>query len=198
LINEKRWKTKYEKYGDGNYNNQNKKRETLMEKYGDEKYNNNKARKETLKKKYGDENFNNQKKKEETCLDKYGVRHSNQNSDVMVKIQKSAFKLKLHDGMNLYYRGTYEKHFLDFCVSNNIKIKDFYGELYYNHNEKIHRYYPDFYHEETNTIIEIKSKYTFECEYEINLLKEKCAKEKHNFLFIIDKDYIEFINYISS
>ena len=106
LIIEKRKKTKIEKYGDSNYNNQKKKKETLKEKYGDENYNNNIERKNTLKEKYGDENYNNQKKKEETCLIKYGVRHSNQNLEIMNKIQKSAFKLKLHKDMKLNYRGS--------------------------------------------------------------------------------------------
>ena len=197
LIIEKRKKTKIEKYGDSNYNNQKKKKETLKEKYGDENYNNNIERKNTLKEKYGDENYNNQKKKEETCLIKYGVRHSNQNLEIMNKIQKSAFKLKLHD-MKLNYRGSYEKDFLDFCFTNKIIVSEFKDELYYNYNDKNHRYYPDFYHEKTNTIIEIKSKYTFEFDLEINLLKEKCSIEKdYNFLFIIDKDYNKFINCIS-
>lgn len=199
LIIEKRKKTKFEKYGDYNFNNQSKKKDTLKKKYGDENFNNNIARKNTLKEKYGDENFNNQVKKEETCLNKYGVRHSNQNLEIMIKIQKSGFNLKFHENMNLNYRGSYEKDFLDYCFLNNIIVSEFKDELYYINNSKKHRYYPDFYHEKTNTIIEIKSKYTFECDYEINLLKEKCSIEKdYNFLFIIDKDYNKFINYISS
>jgi hypothetical protein len=197
IIIKKRKKTKLEKYGDENFNNQEKKKNSLKEKYGNENYNNTEARKGTLKEKYGDENFNNQEKKEETCLNRYGVRHTNQISDVMFKIQKSAFKLKFHEEMKLYYRGTYEKHFLDFCFLNNINITQFDSELYYKYNDDTHRYYPDFYHPESNIIIEIKSGYTFECDYEINMLKEKCAKEKSNFLFIIDKNYKEFINYIS-
>jgi hypothetical protein len=198
LIIEKRKKTKFEKYGDSNFNNQEKKKNTLIEKYGNENYNNNISRKNTLKEKYGDENFNNQKKKEETCLSKYGVRHSNQNLEIMNKIQKSGFNLKFHENMNLNYRGSYERDFLDFCFLNNIIVSEFKNELYYIHNNKKHRYYPDFYHEKTNTIIEIKSTYTFECDYEINMLKEKCSKEKYNFLFIIDKNYNEFVSYISS
>ena len=122
IIIKKRKKTKLEKYGDENFNNQEKKKNSLKEKYGSENYNNTKARKETLKEKYGNENFNNQEKKEETCLNKYGVRHTNQISDIMIKIQKSAFKLKFHEEMKLYYRGTYEKHFLDFCFLNNMTM----------------------------------------------------------------------------
>jgi hypothetical protein len=196
IIIKKRKKTKLEKYGDENFNNQKKKVNTLIKKYGDGNYNNTEARKKTLKEKYGDENFNNQEKKEITCLNKYGVRHTNQNLETMIKIQKNAFKLKYHENMNFYYRGSYEKDFLDFCFSKNINISLFDDELYYQYNEKTHRYYPDFYHKETNTIIEIKSEYTFQLDYEINLLKEKCSKEKYNFLFIIDKNYTQFINYI--
>lgn len=193
----KRKKTKLEKYGDPNFNNQQKKKDTLMERYGDPNYNNNTSRKETLKERYGDENYNNQEKKEKTCLDRYGVRHTNHVLETMIKIQKSAFKIKLHKNTNLYYRGSYERHFLDFCFSNNINISDFKGELYYNYDNETHRYYPDFYHKESNTIIEIKSRYTFNLDYEINLLKEKCARESYNFIFIIDKNYQDFINYIT-
>ena len=192
----KRKKTKLEKYGDENFNNQNKKKKTLKEKYGDENFNNTMVRKISLKEKYGDENFNNQHKKELTCISKYGVRHSNQDPDTMRKIQISSLKLKFHDKMKIHYRGSYEKHFLDFCFDNNIEVSNFEEKLFYEYLGKTHRYFPDFYHRESNTIIEIKSTFTFEKDYDINLLKEKCAKEKYNFLFIIDKNYSEFISYI--
>jgi hypothetical protein len=116
----------------------------------------------------------------------------------MFKIQKEAFKLKFHGEMKLYYRGSYEKHFLDYCFLNKISINSFDDQLYYTHNNRNHRYYPDFYHSKSNTIIEIKSRYTFDFGYEVNILKEKCAKEKYNFLFIIDKDYKEFNDIIST
>lgn len=193
---EKRKITKLSKYGDENYNNQELKKETLKEKYGYENYNNNLKRKETLKEKYGDENFNNQKKKERTCLNRYGVRHTNHIPIIMHKIQKSAMKIKYHNNTKLYYRGTYEKHFLDFCFDNNITIESFKGNITYWVENKEHKYYPDFFHVDTNTIIEIKSTYTFEKNYKINKLKEKYSKERYKFLFIIDKNYNDFLSFI--
>ena len=87
--------TRFEKYGDENYNNrsqisatkQRKKNEdpdyysqqvakgkqTKLEKYGDENYNNKEKRKKTSLECYGDENWNNREQATKTCLEKYGV-----------------------------------------------------------------------------------------------------------------------------
>lgn len=189
--------TKNIKYNDPNFNNQNKKRETLKEIYDDEHYNNTDKRKETQNEKYGNPNFNNQNKKEETCLLKYGVRHTNHVPEIMNKIQKSSKRLKHHNETNLSYRGTYEMDFLDFCYKNNIKVSK-PVKIEYILNNKKHIYFPDFYHMESNTIIEIKSNYTFKCNLKINLLKmEYTIKNGYNFLFIIDKNYDGFLNQIS-
>lgn len=186
--------TRLIRYGDENYNNQEKKRLTLLEKYGDENYNNTIKRKETLFEIYGDSCYNNQEKKEKTCLYKYGVRHTNQLDYVMDKIGKSAKKLKIHINTRLYYRGTYEKDFLDLCFNRGIDIDIFNGELYYYVNDVKHRYYPDFFHKKSNTIIEIKSTYIFNYNLAINELKKKCCIENgFNFLFIIDKKYDDFL-----
>ncbi len=114
----------------------------------------------------------------------------------MIKIQKSAFKLKYHEDCKLDYRGTYEKHFLDFCFDNKINIESFNGNITYCYENKIHKYYPDFFHRESNTIIEIKSTYTMNCDLEKNMLKEKYSKKNYNFLFIIDKNYEDFLSSI--
>jgi hypothetical protein len=188
-----RKQTRLKRYGNENYNNQEKKRNTLKDKYGDENYNNTGKRKETLELIYGDSNFNNQSKKEETCLSKYGVRHSNQLEDIMIKIQKSAMKLIYHEDMKLNYRGSYEKDFLDFCFINDIKVSTFDEKIFYKIKNKQHRYFPDFFHKETNTIIEIKSSYTMNLNLDVNILKkERSIESGYNFIFIIDKKYDEF------
>lgn len=56
----------------------------------------------------------------------------------------------------------------------------------------VKRYNPDFYLPLYNLVVEIKSKYTYEKELEKNLLKQEAIlKQNYNFLFIIDKNYIE-------
>lgn len=75
-IDKKRKNTKFEKYGDENYNNSKKQQKTMLEKYGGvgfsskqifEKY------KKTLENRYGDINYRNNEKHNKTCLEKYGV-----------------------------------------------------------------------------------------------------------------------------
>jgi len=133
-----------------------------------------------------------------TNIFKYGVDNPMQNSDFFEKQQKNCFLLKKHDKINLNYRGTYEKDFLDFCNDTNIKIQK--GKRFeYFIDDKKHYYFSDFYHEKFNLIIEIKSGWTYNNNLEINLIKEKAAiNNGYNYLFIIDKDYSEFMNIIKN
>lgn len=59
----------------------------------------------------------------------------------------------------IFYRSSYELRFMEYCYKNNIKFvsaenKDF--RLKYTMNEKNHWYYPDFYLEKYDVVIEIK------------------------------------------
>lgn len=91
----------------------------------------------------------------------------------------------------LYYRGTYELDFLNFCFKNNIIVEN--GKrIRYIIDNKTHFYFPDFLYR--NLIIEIKSKYTFYKNLEINLLKQKSSLDNgFDFIFVVDKDYNNFI-----
>lgn len=175
---------------------------TNVEKYNDKDYCNKEKIKKTNLKKYGCVNpFQNDKIKDKIKKDnlsKYGVENPMQISDFFEKQQKNCFLLKKHDKTDLNYRGTYEKDFLDFCFDNNIKIKK--GKRFeYVIDDKKHYYFSDFYHESTNFIIEIKSDWTYNNNLEINLIKEKATiNNGYNYLFIIDKDYSEFINIIKN
>ena len=58
-------------------------------------------------------------------------------------------------------------------------------------------YYPDYYLPEYNLIVEIKSDYTYKKELDKNICKRKsCVEQGYNFIFIINKNYDEFIQYI--
>lgn len=60
------------------------------------------------------------------------------------------------------------------------------GRIFYIQDNIKRSYYPDFYIESINTIIEVKSKYTFEKHLEKNLLKEQaCLDAGFNFKFVI-------------
>ena len=150
-----------------------------------------KVRKTNLER-HGDENYCNKEQIRKTIFEKYGVEHSMQNEKLFNKQQRNCFLSKKHDKTGLYYRGTYEKDFLDCCFNNNINIQK--GKrIKYILYDKEHYYFSDFYYEPLNLIIEIKSKYTYIKNLEINILKQKSTIENgYNYLFIIDKKYEEF------
>lgn len=128
--------------------------------------------------------------------DNFGVENSMQLTSVFDKSQKNGFKIKEYKGIK--YQGTYELDFLEFCDSNNIIEKvSKVDSIKYKYNDKIKYYHPDFFIEELNLIVEIKSDYYYYLYLEKNLCKEKyCIEQGYNFIFIINKDYSEFFNKI--
>jgi hypothetical protein len=155
---------------------------------------------ETCLKNYGVEypsqNRKIKEKQEQTCLKNYGVKYPSQNYKIHEKQQKSAHSLKYHSS-GLFYRGTYEKDFIDFCILNNIQIKNVKKGIKYIFKNKDKIYFPDFYYEPLNLIIEIKSSYTYECELENNIIKKEAVINNGlNFIFIINKNYEDFQQFI--
>lgn len=66
------------------------------------------------------------------------------------------------------------------------EINNHINKIEYKYKNKIRRYYPDFYIKSTNTIIEVKSPWTFKIHKERNLLKEPaCLDNNYNFKFLI-------------
>lgn len=156
-------------------------------------------RKETMIRKYGFEYTWQNKclkdKVDATVLERYGVKNVTQNIDIFIKQRKTARCIKRYKDTQLYYQGSYEFDFLEkylkkIEIINGPHIKYVYDNLY-------HTYFPDFYIPELNLIVEIKSSYTYKCELEINMLKQKISIEKgYNFIFIINKNYEKFEKYL--
>jgi len=218
-----------EKYDDENYRNIEKMRKTNLEKYGVsctihnkeinekiiksniEKYGcsiptQNDDVKEKLMvtniKKYGYRNplQNNDilQKSKHTMISRYGVEHSMQNLVSFNKQQLSGKLLKFHEDSKLYYRGTYEKDFLNFCINNNIMVENIRG-FEYNYYNKKKIYFPDFYLQKYNLVIEVKSDYYYEKYLEKNIKKQQCVLQSgFNFLFIINKNYTELLDFIKN
>ena len=178
----------------------NKIKETNLKKYGVEYSSQNKDNRSKYKitclKKYGVDNVSKsdeiKKLKQDTCLEKYGVNHTSQVPEFYISQQKSGYRLFFHDNTKLNYRGTYEKHFLDYCFDNNILIER--GKrIKYLFDNKEHYYFSDFYYESKNLIIEIKSDWTYNKYKIINDIKrESTEKLGYNYMFIFNKDYKEF------
>lgn len=179
-----------------NKNIKDKKKETCFKNWGVNcGLQNIEKSKTTLLEKYGFENVSQnediKKKKKETCFKNWGVENPSQSIELFEKSQKSGKKIKLHNDSELWYRGTYELDFLNFCYLNNIVVQKGFT-ISYIMNEKNKYYHSDFYLPKYNLICEIKSNYYYDKFLETNLLKEKYTKEKgYNFIFIINKKYDE-------
>jgi len=143
--------------------------------------------------KYGIDNVSKiqsiQEQKEKTLMSNYGVRNPSQSEFLFEKSQKSGKKIKFHENTNLYYRGTYELHFLDFCFQHNINVQKG-PSISFKYKEKNKVYHSDYLLPDFNLICEIKSNYYYDKYLELNLIKEKeTIKTGYNFIFIIDKNY---------
>lgn len=166
-------KTKKIKYNDKNYNNRKKYKETCLEIFGFEN---------------PMSNIDVQKKFKKSMLEKYGVEFGSQNEEVFQKMLKNGYKINKYK--DLYYQGEYELDFLNKYY--NIGIKRGKSIKYYFDN-KTHIYFPDFFYDKLNLIIEIKSTKWYEENLEKNIAKQRaCLDQGYNFIFIFDKNYTVF------
>jgi len=187
IVIEKSKKTCLEKYGEEDFRKSdliiNKKKVTNLKRYGSTSY-------------MGTDSFI--EKSKETNLKKYGVEYPMQVADFFEKQQRSG-KKTIQYNEKLYYNGSYEKHFLDHAndikILNNIE-RGMIIKYTFNKSKKI--YFPDFYINKYNLIVEIKSNYYYNKFLEKNISKmNKCIELGYNFLFIINKNYKAF-DYIIS
>lgn len=124
----------------------------------------------------------------DTLMKKYGVRYPAQSYEIHRK-QQSGYILKHHDN-GLYYRGSYELDFIEYCILNEIEIENFKGTIDYFFDGKNRKYFPDFFIKKLNMVIEIKSSYTYDCEKEQNeAKKEATINNGFDFKFLINKNY---------
>ncbi len=176
-------------------------KETNLELYGVENPQQNKDIKkkteDTNLEKYGVKNpFQSEIIKEkikETNLEKYGVEYLSKNKDIFYQRIKNGVKInKIND---LLYQGSYE---LDFILKykNILNIKNGLSIEYYFNNEK-RIYHSDFYLPDYNLIIEVKSTYWYNKNFELCNAKEEYSKKKYNYIMILDKNYIEFDEFIN-
>jgi hypothetical protein len=127
-----------------------------------------------------------------TNLERYGYEYVLQNPEMYEKMLSSGYIIKTHESTGLKYQGSYELDFLEWCVQNNVTVTkpapikyEFNGTRYY---------YPDFYHEPTNTIIEVKSTYTYNKQLEKNKAKEAATiNAGFNYVLVLDKDYSKIL-----
>lgn len=177
-------------------------RKTNLEKYGVDNVikvqeiqgKSKKSRSKTCMKEHGVDHYFKvpavQKKIRKTNIEKYGVANPLQNPIIFQKAQKSAKTLH-HYSKDLYYRGSFEKDFLDrfhnkFHIIQGLSFK-------YKINGKKRTYHSDFYIPNLDLIVEIKNSYLFEKYQESIKSKERSVRESgYDYITIIDKNYDEF------
>lgn len=179
-----------------------KSREAFLEKYGvdwltkSDEYK--KMVKDTNNKMYGvdwymsSDDF--KEKSKNTNIDRYGVEYTSQNMEILDKQIKSSYNL--NNLFDIKYQGSYELDFIKTCLELEVKIERG-PRIEYEYKNSKKYYFSDFIINDKKTIIEIKSSYTYKLHFDKNQAKKKaCIEQGYNFIFIIDKDYSEFIKMI--
>lgn len=134
-------------------------------------------------------------KQKQTCMSIYGVENPSQHPDVAEKQAKSSHKIKQYEfpcGTIIQVQG-YEPKLLDILVQQGYSANDIITKrnevpkiVYYDDDNKLHRYFCDAYIPKTNTIYEVKSDWTFIRDKYKNILKQKaCLEAGYNFEFYI-------------
>jgi hypothetical protein len=123
-------------------------------------------------------------KMKQTNLKKYGVENPQQNPLISEKTSKNAYKgynVELPSGNTLYLQG-YEIYCLEDLINEGYEEEDiitsrkYVPEIWYTYNSKKSRYYTDFYIPKDNLLIECKSTFTMERDFDKNLAKLEAVK----------------------
>ena len=146
-------------------------------------------------------------RREDTMFNIYGVKYWIQDSENLDKfIKKTTYKKYTLQDRDYYLQG-YEDCALfdillkryninDICIFNG-DIEKYTDKIYYEIENKKHKYYPDFYIISENKIYEVKSEYTYKSDIVINNLKrDACLNKGIDFEFIIlnKKEYNRWRN----
>ena len=122
-------------------------------------------------------------------MHRYGVTNIMYNKYYFKKSIKHKYKLKqyfLPSGKMIEIQG-YEPQVYDWLFKNNIKESDiihYPTSIKYTFEDKNKLYYPDI--QIGNNILEVKSDYTLQVNWDINLAKaEACQEQGFNFYFLV-------------
>lgn len=138
-------------------------------------------------------------KTKNTNIEKYGGTNPMHDPEIAERALINAYKMKdyiMPSGDIRKIQG-YENFALDILLetyNENEILTDTIDmpEIWYEHNDSEHRYYPDIFIPHENKIIEVKSQYTFDNMKEINLLKQQaCINADYNFEFWIMNDKVD-------
>jgi len=194
-VKEKMKETILQRYGVEHYSKtddwKEKIKNTLLERYGVEYYSQSEDWKEkTIKtnmQRYGVSNSNKTKETRDkikaTCLARYGVEHPHQCQEIMEKTQKNARKYKEYNMPS----GTIRKvqGYEPFALNELVKLyqeddiitdRKEIPRITYVINDKKRYYFPDIFIKSINTIIEVKSTWTYKSKVDNIHEKESATK----------------------
>jgi hypothetical protein len=125
-----------------------------------------------------------------------------ENSKKGFNSRETRFKKKKYLGTNLTYQSSYELDFLNFCKENNVLNRIENAYVFTSDNYPYNYYEPD-YCLDKKIIIEVKSWYIEnlqekKCPGILNLKKQLVESKGYQFLYIKDKKYKEFLEYINN
>lgn len=127
----------------------------------------------------------------QTNLEKFGVEYIMQVPEFIEKSVKNSFRYKTYtfpSGKKVLIQG-YENFALDKLLQSYQEEEIIVGvslvpKIFYQDNQKLHRYYPDIFIPKDNLIIEVKSTYTYQKDLRVNDLKRnKCLELGYRFEF---------------
>lgn len=162
--------------------------------------------KKTKFERHGNENFVNVKKMKETCLKNYGVDSFSKTDEFREIASKTAIKtnedskflpIEKYEDTDLYYQGSYEKKFLDYCRSKKVlnKLENSKTFKYLKEDRFAGiRHIPDFKFGD-DYIVEIKSTYIMNLQGGKKIIEaKKRAVESTGmkYLLIIDNNFRKF------
>jgi len=132
-----------------------------------------------------------------TCLERYGVEHPMQHPEVFERCHAALVasryrrkKFTFPSGRCVFVQG-YEPQVLnylllcDICETEIFTERDKIPVILYTFSDRVHAYYPDIFLPKLNTLIEVKSSYTWKSQAEQNLAKQAAAQEEGYRHFII-------------
>lgn len=136
-----------------------------------------------------------------TMLQRYGYAYVMQDESKrhQILLRQSSYKVCAFKGAILFLQG-YEDYVLRVILQARYVDEDLFagvnsirseiGDVWYSYNGTLHKYYPDFYIESENKVVEVKSAYTVSVNTEVNELKRlACIKAGLAFeLIVVDKD----------
>lgn len=135
-------------------------------------------------------------------MDRYGKEHFNQSDEAINNIKSLYHKKKfiLPSGIIVHKQG-YETNFLHYVFDNNLLQESditYYvkGIKYMAIDNKIRYYFPDFYIERLNLIIECKSTWTIITDKNLKLKESAVKNLGYNYICILNNNFTEFLELI--